>query len=72
MMTFASYSQQAGTKNVKAGNEKRKLWDNIHGFIYFEGLVWKFIDTCMFQRLRNIKQLGCLEYVFPGATHSRF
>lgn len=51
---------------------KRKVYDNIHGFIYFDQTVWDFIDTPHFQRLRRIKQLGNLEYVFPGATHTRF
>ncbi len=30
------------------------------------------IEHPFFQRLRNIKQLGFSEYVFPGATHSRY
>lgn len=34
--------------------------------------MWDFIDTPHFQRMRKIKQLSCLEYVFPGATHTRF
>ena len=33
---------------------------------------WKFIDTPEFQRLRDIKQLGTLYYVFPGAVHARY
>ena len=32
----------------------------------------KLIDTKEFKRLKNIKQLGSLEHVFPGATHTRF
>ena len=41
-------------------NDKRKVYDNIHGFIYFKQIIWDFIDTRHFQRLRKIKQLGCL------------
>jgi len=52
--------------------KSRKVFDNIYGFIDFPKEIWKFIDTPEFQRLRNIKQLGCLSYVFPGATHTRF
>jgi HD superfamily phosphohydrolase len=44
----------------------------VHGWIYFDQEIWSFIDTPEFQRLRKIKQLGCLEYVFSCATHTRF
>jgi HD superfamily phosphohydrolase len=30
------------------------------------------LEHPFFQRLRNIKQLGLSEYVFPGATHTRY
>ena len=48
------------------------IYDPIHGFIEVNKTCLKIIDTPEFQRLRNIKQLGACEYVFPGATHNRF
>ncbi|CAG8459548.1 6455_t:CDS:10 [Paraglomus brasilianum] len=30
------------------------------------------VDTPQFQRLRNVKQLGSVKYVFPNAKHTRF
>ena len=49
-----------------------EIYDIIHGNIVIEGLAQKIIDTEEFQRLRNIKQLGCCNFVFPGAVHTRF
>ena len=46
--------------------------DSIYGFISFPQEIWEFIDSPHFQRLRNIKQLGELSFVFPGAVHTRF
>jgi len=48
------------------------IFDPIHGNIEIKDKCLKIIDTPEFQRLRNIKQLGACEYVFPGATHNRF
>lgn len=48
------------------------IYDVIHGFIEIDDISLKIIDTPEFQRLRNIKQLGVVNLVFPSANHSRF
>ncbi|KAJ8412002.1 hypothetical protein AAFF_G00142690 [Aldrovandia affinis] len=61
----------------------KKLWrisvqtmtvfhDPIHGPIAMHPLLVRIIDTPQFQRLRNIKQLGGVYYVYTGASHNRF
>lgn len=52
--------------------KERYVRDPIYGMIYLPKLAWEIIDTPLFQRSRRIKQLGCVEYVYPTATHSRF
>jgi HD superfamily phosphohydrolase len=44
----------------------------IHGFIRFSRNERRIIDHAVFQRLRLIRQLALTEYVYPGATHTRF
>lgn len=57
---------------------QHRILDPIHGLIPFhlndkgDALAWEIINSAVFQRLRRIKQLGFAEFVFPGATHSRF
>uniref|UniRef100_A0A3Q3GDJ0 HD domain-containing protein n=1 Tax=Labrus bergylta TaxID=56723 RepID=A0A3Q3GDJ0_9LABR len=46
--------------------------DPIHGSIELHPLLIKIIDTPQFQRLRFIKQLGGVYFVYPGASHNRF
>lgn len=51
--------------------------DPVHNLIefnskQFESALWSAIQTPPFQRLRRIRQLGFSEFVFPGATHTRF
>ncbi|MBG1231547.1 HD domain-containing protein [Aestuariivirga litoralis] len=59
---------------------QQRIRDPIHDLIVFEGpnksqlegALWKVLQTRPFQRLRRIKQLGFSDFVYPGATHSRF
>ncbi len=46
--------------------------DPIHGRIEIPEYCVEIIDTIEFQRLRYLKQLGLVSYVFYGATHTRF
>ena len=55
----------------------QRIRDPIHNLIEFgadefEHTMWQVIQTPPFQRLRRIRQLGFSEFVFPGATHTRF
>ncbi len=50
----------------------KTIFDPIYGYVEFEDYLLDIIDTPEFQRLRDIKQLGCASYVFPSATHTRF
>ena len=55
----------------------QRIRDPVHDLIEFganefEGVLWNVLQTRPFQRLRRIKQLGFSDFVYPGATHSRF
>jgi len=55
----------------------QRIRDPVHNLIefssdQFENTLWRLIQTESFQRLRRIRQLGFTEFVFPGATHTRF
>ena len=56
----------------------QRIRDPIHDLIVFDEqepldqIAWDLLETSEFQRLRRIKQLGVSEFVFPGATHTRF
>jgi len=56
----------------KMKNSGKIFHDSIHGHMKIPAVAMEFIDTPQFQRLRNIKQLGICNYVFPSGTHSRF
>ena len=54
-------------------NKKKIFNDPIYGFITIpNAFLYDLIEHPWFQRLRRIKQLGLTDYVYPGATHTRF
>ncbi|EFJ10092.1 hypothetical protein SELMODRAFT_128840 [Selaginella moellendorffii] len=52
-------------------SDEKDVLDNVHDNIHIDPLAQDFIDTVEFQRLRDVKQLGLCNLVYPGATHSR-
>ncbi len=48
------------------------IFDNVHGHIGITKTEERVIDSIIFQRLRNIRQTGCVDFVYPGAVHTRF
>jgi HD superfamily phosphohydrolase len=50
----------------------RRIRGNVHGTVDVTALEDRVIDHPIVQRLRRIRQLAFLSFVFPGATHSRF
>lgn len=57
---------------IQSLNFTNTIYDNVHGFIPLTSVEYEIINSLEFQRLRHIKQLGLLDYVFPGSLHTRF
>ncbi|KAJ8259441.1 hypothetical protein GJAV_G00169300 [Gymnothorax javanicus] len=61
---------------VVTQGENRKPYkifnDPIHGSIELHPYLVRIIDTPQFQRLRYIRQMGSVYFVYPGASHNRF
>jgi HD superfamily phosphohydrolase len=54
-------------------NKRKIVNDPIYGLINIRSeLLFDIMEHPYFQRLRRIKQLGLTDYVYPGATHTRF
>jgi uncharacterized protein len=53
-------------------NNHFQIRDPIHGVIFISQNERTIIDSLVFQRLRNIKQVGFLDFAFPSATHTRY
>ena len=80
---WSSVQGGQGVPNVGGGAKPQRVRCPVHNLIEFgsttdpsqkqlELELWRVIETRPFQRLRRIKQLGFSEFVFPGASHTRF
>ncbi len=49
-----------------------QIRDPVHGFIEYDDWEREVINHPVFQRLRRIRQLALADFVYPGATHTRF
>ncbi|XP_078098687.1 deoxynucleoside triphosphate triphosphohydrolase SAMHD1-like [Sander vitreus] len=65
-------SDSSETPQKKLKMDYKVFNDPIHKTVKLHPLLIKIIDTPQFQRLRNIKQLGGVYFVYPGASHNRF
>ena len=50
----------------------KTVFDCVHGYTNLTQVEEEVIDTLVFQRLHNIKQLGTAYLVYPTAQHTRF
>jgi hypothetical protein len=56
----------------KMGEKKKFIRDSVYGDISLSNFEVRIMDMPQFQRLRRIKQLGLINLIYPGATHTRF
>jgi putative nucleotidyltransferase with HDIG domain len=49
-----------------------QVLDSVHGFIGLTPVERKLIDLPVFSRLQSIKQLSAVNWIFPGAEHTRY
>ena len=49
-----------------------RILDNVHGYIELTKVEREIIELPIFKRLQSIKQLSLVNWVFPGAEHTRY
>lgn len=72
MKTVLFQEEKPNFSIFKRSSKYKVLNDPIYGHFEIDKDVWNVIDTEQFSRLRDLKQLGTLYYVFTGASHNRF
>lgn len=69
MSTQAEKTSTVLTKELKL---TERIYDNIHGFVALTKLEKELLSNPYMRRLHFIKQNAIANFVFPGATHTRF
>ena len=71
--TNINYAHKHFAQVSSIKSKSKIINDPVHGFIKIPSeFAYEIIEHPVFQRLRRIKQLGLTNYVYPGATHTRF
>ncbi|MBO9687085.1 MAG: HD domain-containing protein [Mitsuaria chitosanitabida] len=52
--------------------ERKQINDALWGTIGLHAAEVALLDSPLLQRLRNVRQLGVVHWVYPGAVHTRF
>lgn len=50
----------------------KSILDDVHGLIPITAIEKEIIDTKIFKRLHDIKQLSLTHFIFPGSEHTRY
>ncbi|WP_331233670.1 HD domain-containing protein [Natronorarus salvus] len=50
----------------------KTIKDSVHDHIEVDGVARALLDTPEVQRLRHVRQLGTVSFVYPSANHTRF
>ncbi len=68
---LASYIDRI-SRTGAIGDTPKEINDSVWGTIKISPIEVVVIDSPLVQRLRFIRQLGVVHWVYPGASHSRF
>jgi HD superfamily phosphohydrolase len=59
-------------KYIPLIQEHKRMLDSVHKQIYLSNYAVLVIDTLIFQRMRDLSQVGLCQYIYPSAVHKRF